>query len=313
MIDPDPNLVLVTGASGFVGGALVRALASAGWGVRAAARDVSQVPRAPGIEAVLLPDLGARVDWGPFLAGASHVVHLAGIAHARTQLSEAVYQCVNAEASAELAHAAGIAGVRRLVLMSSIRAQSGPAATHPLTEATPPAPTDAYGRSKLAAEAAVMAELGQAVSILRPVLVMGPGVKGNLAALRRLASSPMPLPFGGLHNRRSLIGLRNLASAVAFGLSADIAGGRLFLVADPEPLRLRDLIAAMRAALGRRPGLVAIPPGLLKIALAASGRQALAQSLLGDLIADCSALKKAGWQPPCSSEAEISRMMTQDA
>jgi len=301
--------VLVTGASGFVGRALVLGLAARGWWVRAAARDVAGVPVAAGIEPLTMPDLAATADWRPLLEGVSHVVHLAGIAHSRAAIHENVYQRINATAAGEIAAAARGAGVARFVLMSSVRAQCGPSAAGPLTEEMPPTPTDAYGRSKLAAERLVFEAFGSGATVLRPVLVMGPGVKGNLAALARLARSPLPLPFGALHNRRSLLGLANLISIADFALNAEAAPGRTFLAADPEPMSVAQLVAAMRAAIGRKPGLMPVPPALLRPALAAAGRGALAQSLLGDLVADIAALAQAGWNPVATTRSEIARMM----
>src|SRR5690606_20265708 len=130
------------------------------------------------------------------------------LAHVREDLPDALYTAINVEATRKLARAARAARVKRFVLMSSIRAQVG--ASHPgiVTEATPAVPTDAYGRSKAAAEA-VMAEAleGSATrwTVLRPVLVYGPNVRGNMAALMRLAARPLPLPFGAVRSRRSLV------------------------------------------------------------------------------------------------------------
>lgn len=302
--------VLVTGAGGFVGRALVPGLAAAGWRVRAASRVLSADPAPAGVEFVRLPDLAASVDWPPLLDGVSHIVHLAGIAHTRAPLLDSTYMRINAEAAGDLARAASAAGVSRLVLMSSVRAQTGASAAGHLNETTNPAPTDAYGRSKLAAEQAVAAAIPSAWTALRPVLVMGPGVKGNLAALANLAKSPLPLPFGALTNRRSLLGLANLVSIVQFTLTAPAAESRVFLAADPDPLSVTELLVAMRRAINRPARLVPVPPALLRLLLTATGRGGLAQSLLGDLDVDTRALSAAGWQPVVSTAAEIVRMMS---
>ena len=184
------TLVLVTGASGFIGTALAPALAAQGWRVRAAARHPRSLPFQAGIESVQMPDLAGPANWGPLLAGVTHVVHLAGIAHTGAALPEATYARVNAGATATLARAARASGVKRFVLMSSVRAQTGASAKGTISETTPPVPTDGYGRSKLAAEQAIAAELPGAWTALRPVLVLGPGVKGNLAVGFALRTPP---------------------------------------------------------------------------------------------------------------------------
>ena len=187
--------VLVTGASGLIGRPLTAALADCRpSGARRGATARRHFRTA--VEVAQIGDLAGEIDWPPLLAGMDAVVHLAGIAHIGTDVSDETYDRVNHLATAALARAAATAAVKRFVFVSSIRAQSGTHADHPLTESDPPQPTEAYGRSKLAAEEAVRAS-GVPYTILRPVLVYGRGAKGNLAHLLRLARLPLPLPFGG--------------------------------------------------------------------------------------------------------------------
>ncbi|WP_332692871.1 NAD-dependent epimerase/dehydratase family protein, partial [Bosea sp. (in: a-proteobacteria)] len=176
--------VLVTGASGFVGRHLLRELGRAGYQLRAALR--RPLPGTSGVEQVVIGDLGRPVDWSLALAGVRHVVHAAGLAHADTDLPEEDYRRINTQATLALADAARAAGVARLVYLSSIRAQSGPASERALSERDRPEPSDAYGRSKLAAEQG-LAERDLDWVALRPVLVYGPGVKANMAGLLKLA------------------------------------------------------------------------------------------------------------------------------
>ena len=176
--------ILVTGASGFVGRAVIAGLAESGQTVRAAVRRPPAPPFAAAVEVAEHGDLAATVDWRPLLAEVDQVVHLAGIAHSGRHTAPELYDRVNRDATAQLARAAAQAGVRRLVFVSSIRAQVGSFADHALTEDDPAAPTNAYGRSKLAAEAAIR-DAGAPFTILRPVLLYGPGVKGNFALLMR--------------------------------------------------------------------------------------------------------------------------------
>ena len=208
--------ILLTGASGFVGRHLLRDLLARGYRVRTVGRTTP--PAGPDVEHVTIGDLGTPIDWRPLLDGVDHVVHSAGLAHADGDIAEERYQAVNTQATLALARAAQAAGVRRFVFLSSIRAQSGPVSDRPLSESDTPAPTDAYGRSKLAAEQG-LAGLDLDWVALRPVLVYGPGVKANMAALVKLARLPLPLPLGGLSAKRSLLAIENLSEAIAFALT----------------------------------------------------------------------------------------------
>ena len=300
--------VLITGASGFIGKRLVVALAAGGWTVRAAMRDPTAVTLA-NVETVILPDLSRPVDWRPLLEGITHVVHLAGLAHSPGVLADAVYDRINADAAGELAQAA--TGIERLILMSSVRAQAGLSADQAITERDDPEPTDAYGRSKLAAERLV-AESGRRFSILRPVVVYGPGVKGNIANLATLARTPMPLPFGALDNRRSLLAIDNLVSAIGLTLVSKQTLGETYLVADRDPITVANLVTAMRDGLGRAPHLMKVPPGAVRRIMASFGKEADWERISGGFVVDTAKLRGIGWEPAVSTYEGIKAMM-QDA
>lgn len=302
--------VLLTGASGFIGRHLLQDLLARGYRVRTAGRDMASI--LPGAEHVTIGDLGAPIDWPPLLDGIDHVVHSAGLAHADGDIREERYQAVNAEATLALARAAQAAGVRRFAFLSSIRAQSGPVSDRPLREADTPAPTDAYGRSKLAAEQG-LAGLDLDWVALRPVLVYGPGVKANMAALVRLARLPVPLPLGGLSAKRSLLAIENLCEAVAFALTQACPARRSYIVADPEPLSVAQMLTAMRAGLGRGPGLVPLPSSLLALAARLAGREGAYERLANGLVASPAALINAGWRPPAETQAALARLAAEPA
>jgi nucleoside-diphosphate-sugar epimerase len=299
--------VLVTGASGFVGAALVPALLKEGRRVRALARD-RRAQSLPGAEVAALPDLRGTVDWGPLLEGVGAVVHLAGVAHVGPRVDPAVYDRVNHVATAELAAGCAKAGVRRLVFVSSVRAQSGAAATHVLKETDAPRPSEPYGRSKLMAEQAVRSSAVPS-TILRPAMVYGPGVKGNLARLMRLAASPWPLPFASFASKRSLVSLDNLIAAILHVLEAESAAGETYLVADPGPVTLAEILTALRRGAGRSPNLFPVPPALFETALKLAGRADVWERLGGALIVDASKLIAAGWRPDPDTKAGLARMV----
>ena len=301
------NTVLITGASGFIGKHVVRALAASGWAVRAAARDPAAIPVRAGVERVALPDLARPADWSKLVDGVSHIVHLAGIAHAPGRLPDEVYARINTDAVGELAQAAR-GRVERLVLMSSVRAQAGLAADHVITEKDAARPTDAYGHSKLAAER-LLKECGAGFTVLRPAVVYGKGSKGNIASLATLAQTPMPLPFGGLDNRRSLLALENLAAAIALVLTSPQAEGETFLVADSEFDQRGGV--GLRHARRTWPGteFVRVPAGAVKRLMATFGKEAEWERLSGSFVIDAAKLRGIGWTPRIKTPGGIATMM----
>jgi nucleoside-diphosphate-sugar epimerase len=198
--------------------------------------------------------------------------------------------------------------VKRFVFLSSIRAQSGPTAEGVLTEERTPEPTDAYGRSKLAAEQG-LAETALDWVALRLALVYGPGVEGNMARLIKLARSPYPLPLAGLKAEHSLLALDNLVEAVDKVLAAQEPLKRPLIVADPKPLTLGGIIAAMRQGLGRRAALFYVPKPLLKTALRAAGHSEGYEPLFGSLVADPSALARLNWVPRVDTTAGLAALV----
>jgi UDP-glucose 4-epimerase len=287
-------LIALTGATGFIGQFLLRELPRRGYRLRVLLRRPSVMPMESA--SAVVGDLARPQNMAAALADVDAVIHSAGIAHAMSGVPEDDYRMLNTEATIRLARAAQRAGVKRFIFLSSIRAQSGPTADHVLTEALAPQPTDAYGRSKLAAEQG-LAELDLDWVALRLMLVYGPGVKGNMEELVRLARSPYPLPLARLDAKRSLLSLENLAAAIETVLAAPQRLRRAFIVADAEPLTIPDMITILRRGLGRRPGLVPVPPRLLELGLRAAGRGEIYQRLAGSLVADPSALMGLGWTP----------------
>lgn len=320
-IAPASRLVVVTGAGGFIGSHLVPALAAAGHRVRAVSRPASGASPGASFDAsfdassgaapdaavrrMAHPGIGRDADWAPVLAGADAVVHLAGLAHApvggrdmRRRLRE-----VNVLATARLAEAAARAGVRDFVFMSSIKAVADRSGATPLAEQDAPAPQDCYGVAKLAGERRLWRLQRQSTSmrliVLRPPLVYGAGVRANFAALARIAACGLPLPLAAVRNRRSLLYVGNLASAVLRCLErVDVPSGT-FHLGDAAPVSTPELLRALAQARGASARLFAVPPPLLEAAARLLGRQAQASRLLGSLEADPRRFSEAfDWHPP---------------
>ncbi len=299
--------ILVTGSSGFIGTALSNALSAAGHRVRAASRKPNMIANQDNREWVRLPDLESEVDWDSLVAGMDVVVHLAAIAH-RSHADSLDYMQANRVATANLVQACRRQGIKRLIFMSSIGAQAGSAADHVVTEADEPQPMTAYDRAKLAAEEEIRRS-GVPFTILRPVIVYGPGAKANIALMVRIATLPLPLPFGAFNNRRSLLSIDNLIQAIVLCLDDPATLNQTFIVCDREPVTLAEMFAVLREAAGLSPRLVSIPPAAVKTVLVAAGRQPLWDRIGRELVASSAKLQQAGWSPTVETRAGLRAMM----
>ena len=300
--------ILVTGASGLVGRALVPALAAAGHDIVIAVRR----PDAPGLLSGLFAnarvhvvgDIGPDTEWGAALAGVEAVVHLAARVHVMKEGDGdplMLYCRVNAEGTARLATASAAAGAKRFVLVSTVKVMGDSDRGRPLTEDQTPAPADAYGLSKWAGEKALLDVCQQGRMqpvILRPPLVYGPGVKGNMLSLLKLLRWAPPLPLAAIDNRRSLISAANLADAIVCCLRHPQAGG-IYFVRDAEDVSTPELIRRLGAAIGRPARLFPAPGVVLRLVAALTGQSGAAARLLDSLRVDDAKIRRdLGWTPP---------------
>lgn len=262
--------VIVTGSTGFVGRALMNALGGN-----------------PSRLHLGTPQWMDAAHSAPF-EGAT-VFHLAARAHQMGGASEAEYLQDNVAKSRQLADIAARRGARRVVFLSTLKVNGEESGAHPFAATDPPAPQDAYARSKLAAEEAIAdiaARHGVEATIVRAPLVYGAGARGNLRAVLRLADSPWPLPFAALHNRRSFIHVDDLAALLIACAARPEAGGRTYLAAHRAPASTQALISAARSALGRPRRLFAVAPSVLEQAATACGQGARMRRLTRSLEAD---------------------------
>lgn len=298
--------VLVTGASGFIGRAVLARLASeTGMTARGSVRTAAANFPA-GFERVIVDELGPDTDWSRAVAGAGAIVHTAARVHvgrefARDPLSE--FRRVNVAGTLALARQAAEAGVQRFVFLSSIKVNGEETrAGQMFSEADVPAPVDPYGISKLEAEEELFSlghRTGMGIAVIRPVLVYGPGVKGNFLTLMKWLNRGVPLPLGRIENRRSLVALDNLVSLIMTCLVHPAAPGRKFMVSDGEDLSTTELLRRTARALGRAPRLVPVPSRLLLAAAQVAGKGDMARRLIGSLQVDMRTTREVlGWAPP---------------
>jgi UDP-glucose 4-epimerase len=254
--------VLVTGASGFIGSGLVPALSASGFAVRCFSRRGRRLQDSSA-------DGGAV--WANALDGCECVVHLAGPA-STTSAPTALRRAV--DDAAALAAAAAQAGVERFVYVSSIKAAAARTGATPVRETDPPMPDGAYGRAKLAAEAAILSHRRLNAVVLRPPLVYDADAKSHFRWLLRLADSGAPLPFAGMRNQRSLIARSTLASAIVAALLAPGGPCGVFHIADRRAVSTGEIIALLREGMRRPPRL--FNAGALSSVLPAALRESLA-------------------------------------
>lgn len=311
------DMILITGATGFVGNALVRRLQADD-----ATRRVVVAVRRSGLsswpEGVLPHDVGdltPSTDWASALHDVSAVVHCAARVHVmRDRSAEPLeeFRRVNVQGTLNLARQAAAAGVRRFVFVSSIKV-NGEATQpgRPFTAADVPAPQDPYGVSKMEAEQALRdlaKQTGMELVIVRPPLVYGPGVKANFAAMMRWLSRGVPLPLGCIQNVRSLVALDNLVDLLVTCLAHPAAAGQVFLVSDGEDVSVTELLRRIGRAMGRPARLLPIPGAWIEWAAAMVGKRNVAQRLCGSLQVDIEKTRRLlGWRPPLTLDQGLKK------
>jgi nucleoside-diphosphate-sugar epimerase len=297
------GVVLVTGASGFVGRAVAAQLVSEGRTVRAAQRRSETVA---GADTVVMGELGEAQDWSSLVAGVDCIIHCAARAHVMTEEAAdplTLFRKVNTQATLDLATAAAKAGVRRFVFLSSIGVNGGETHGTPFRHDDVPRPHSDYAVAKAEAERGLLTiaqESGLEVVIIRPPLVLGPDAKGNLGMLARAIVKGLPLPLGSVtRNKRDLVSLDTLCGLISLCIDHPEAPGHVFLASDGVNRSTRMIVEEVARNSGNRARFLPIPLSLLAIGLKMIGRTSLASQLLGDLEVDISHTRATlGWAPP---------------
>ena len=305
--------ILVTGANGFIGTHLCETLAKSGHEVRATARSLD--PKSSTTREMIICDLESADNLDHLTTGCEAIVHLAGRAHVMSDdpaTSESLYVSANVDATKKLAQSASRTGVKRMILMSSVKVNGESTTINtPFTSHDTPNPQDPYGRSKARAEQAlwdVTSTSGLEGVVIRPPLVYGPGVRANFASLIGIVGRGIPLPLGSIQNKRSFVSLDNLVDLIATTLQSPNAAGNTFLASDGNDLSTPDLIRSIASALGQSPKLFPFPSALLKLAAIATGKRGAYDRLCGSLTVDIALTKqKLSWSPPCTVQDSMQR------
>lgn len=305
--------LLLTGATGFLGSRLARDLHSKpGVNLTAAVRSRKEIPAA---HIVKVQGLDANTDWSTALTNQQVVIHAAARAHImKDEVADplAEYRRINVDGTLNLARQAADAGVKRFIFISSIKVNGEQTPLgQPFTSDDTPAPEDAYGISKFEAEQGlqeIASSTGMEVVIIRPPLVYGPGVKGNFASMISVVRKGIPIPFGAISNKRSLVGFDNLIDLIVTCIDHPDAANQIFLASDGRDLSTTELLQGVAQAMGMPSRLIPIPGSILSFCASLIGRRGVAQRLLGSLQVDISKNRELlGWEPPVSVEDGLRR------
>jgi nucleoside-diphosphate-sugar epimerase len=306
-----PISIFVTGATGFVGSCLLTKLGQmAGICVLGAYRIDQPFVDQP---TAVVGDINIGTDWRLAVHGQEVVIHSAARVHVMHDKSSDPldeFLKVNVAGTLNLARQAAAAGVRRFIFISSIKVNgegTAPGQSYQADDIS--APLDPYGISKMEAEQglrALAAETGMEVVIIRPVLVYGPGVKANFLNMMRWLHKGVPLPFGAIHNRRSLVALDNLVDLIVTCIDHPAAANQTFLVSDGEDLSTTELLRRMGVALGKPARLLPVPNRLLEVGASLLGKKSLSQRLCGSLQVDINKTRELlNWSPPVSVDEAL--------
>ncbi len=310
--------VLITGANGFIGNALCEKLILSGYDVLGLVRSSDKMKSLPkGVPTVNVGSIGQYTDWSRALTGVNVVIHLAARTHILKEntpnpINE--YREVNLYGTGQLARMAVNEGVKRLIFMSSVGVNGEQNEGTPFSESDQPNPSRPYSVSKWEAEKVlkrIAYETGLEIVIIRPPLVHGPGVKGNMLQLLNLVKWSVPLPLAKVNNKRSFIGVTNLVDVLIKCIDNTNVSGETMLVSDGEDISTPDLIRRLANMMNKPNALIPFPESLLRIIYSNIGKNNPLKQICSSLTIDtskmCSLLK---WKPPLTLNQGLEAMVS---
>lgn len=309
-------MILVTGTNGFVGAEIVKCLVGSAHKIRASSRRKSlHIP--DDIDFFNSGDLAVDMDWRQALNKVNVVIHTAARVHVMSDdindpLTE--FRRINSLATLNLARQASQSGVKRFIFISSVKVNGEMTLLNkPFTPEDQFIPDDPYGLSKYEAEQGLLAlakETGMEVVIIRPPLVYGPEVRANFASMMRWVNKGIPLPFGAIHNQRSLVALDNLVSFIVHCIDHPKAANEVFLISDGEDVSTTELLQKVAKAFDKKSWLIPIPVSFMRFAAKLVGKSDVADRLFGSLQVDSSKARDLlGWKPVITMDEQLAKIV----
>lgn len=302
-------MILLTGASGFIGQALVSALGNSEF--RCLVRTKPRQQRMAYVHGCI----DHTSDYSAALQGVETVIHVAAVAHRTKQkrsISYADFREVNVEGTLNLASQAARFGVKRFIFVSSIGVNGGVSQGKPFQYDDAPSPWDDYTRSKYEAEQGlwnIQAKTGLEIVIIRPPLVYGPSAPGNFGKLVAAIEREQWLPLGMIYNQRSFVALDNLVDLIITCVSHPNAVNQTFLVSDDQDVSTTEFLKKIALAFGKKSRLIPVPMGWIQLIAGLLGKRLVAQRLCGSLLVDISHTKKTlSWKPPVTMEQQLAKI-----
>ena len=303
--------ILLTGGSGFIGNRLLQN------NLFSNAITVGNTFPGKGVKFIKIP-LSEFSDYSSALSDIDVVVHLAGKADVKND-NESLddYLKINSLATLNLARQAIKADVKRFIFISSIKVLGETNNIgKPFAAGDPLNPKNAYSMSKADAETGLIKlceNSGMDFVIIRPPLVYGAGVKGNFSTLLQLVSMKVPLPFGSVKNKRSMISINNLNDFICLCVEAENAKNKIFLVSDDHDLSLSELLNLLNRTKNYKSPVFQFPLILLKLLFFIIGKPKIYDKLCLPMQVDISDTKtQLNWRPPFSILESLNELWRKD-
>jgi nucleoside-diphosphate-sugar epimerase len=294
--------ILITGATGFVGSGLVKALEERKYQVVGTTR---RTPAGSSSNLVNVGEISETTDWSFALQGCDTLVHTAGRAHILDDRAEdklAEFRRVNCAATLKLAHDAQAAGVKHFIFISSIGVNGNKTEGSPFNELSIPQPTSDYAISKLEAEQALQSQFANSsmsITIIRPALICGENAPGNIRRLLKVVASGLPLPFKGVKNKRGMVSLQNVISFIVACIENDSSKNELFVLADKDAPSTEEIVRSFSHGMNKPSRVIWFPSNILGLLLVITGKKNLHEQLFGSLEIDASkGVRLLNWQAP---------------